>query len=78
MNQSGEFRYKNNNALYTGEVDELIPVDSEVIDYYVITYSFEATDSIVALTNIKVVGNFEFTIVEKNEETQDGPGSAEQ
>ena len=48
------------------------------MDYYVITYSFEATDSIVALTNIKVVGNFEFTIVEKNEETQDGPGSAEQ
>ena len=61
----------------TEEID-LTPVDSTEVDYYVITYSFEATDSIVALTNIKVVGNFEFTIVEKNEETQDGPGSAEQ
>lgn len=77
MNQSGEFRYKNNNAEYTGEVDELIPVDSEVIDYYIITYTFEATDSIVALTNIKVVGNFEFTIVEDNEEIQEGGGTGE-
>ncbi|MBQ4550839.1 MAG: discoidin domain-containing protein [Oscillospiraceae bacterium] len=77
MNQSGEFRYKNNNALYNGEVDELIPVDSEVIDYYIITYTFEATDSIVALTNIKVVGNFEFIIIEDNEETQEGGGTGE-
>ncbi|MBP3660790.1 MAG: discoidin domain-containing protein [Oscillospiraceae bacterium] len=77
MNESGEFRYRNNNELYTGE-DELTPVNTTEVDYYVITYTFEATESIVALTNIKVVGNFEFTIVEKNEETQDGPGTAEQ
>ena len=77
MNESGEFRYRNNNELYTGE-DELTPVNTTEVDYYVITYTFEATNSIVALTNIKVVGNFEFTIVEDNEETQEGGGSAEQ
>lgn len=76
MNESGEFRYRNNNELYTGE-DELTPINTTEVDYYVITYTFEATESIVALTNIKVVGNFEFTIVEKNEETQEGGGTAE-
>ena len=77
MDENGTFRNSETGEKYEGE-DKPTPVYTDEIDYYVITYSFEATDSIVALTNIKVVGNFEFTIVEKNEETQDGPGSAEQ
>ena len=36
-------------------------------EYYVVTYTFEATDSIVSLTNIKVVGNFVFTILENTD-----------
>ena len=32
--------------------------------YYVATYTFTATDSIVSLTNIKIVGNYDFVIVE--------------
>ena len=32
-------------------------------DYYVITYTFTASEGIVSLTNIKVVGNYEFTII---------------
>lgn len=32
--------------------------------YYVATYTFTATDSIVALTNIKVTGNYEFVLIE--------------
>ena len=32
-------------------------------EYNIVTYTFTATDSIVSLTNIKVVGSYEFTIV---------------
>ena len=38
--------------------------DEDGYEYYVVTYTFEAAESIVSLTNIKVVGQYEFTIVE--------------
>ena len=40
--------------------------------YHVITFTFKATESIVSLTNIKVVGSFEFAIVESPDEEIDG------
>lgn len=40
--------------------------------YYVVTYTFEAAESIVSLTNIKVVGNYEFLILEQFDEEVDG------
>ena len=43
------------------DIDQLRPL---MIQYYVVTYTFEAAESIVSLTNIKVVGQYEFTIVE--------------
>ncbi len=76
MDEEGNFWNSATGEKYEGE-DRPTPVYTDEIDYYIITYTFEATESIVALTNIKVVGNFEFTIVEKNEETQEGGGSAE-
>jgi hypothetical protein len=47
---------------------ELNPVDdlSKPL-YYVVTYTFEAVDNIVSLTNIKVVGSYEFTILENTD-----------
>lgn len=38
--------------------------DEDGNSYYVATYTFTATDKIVSLTNIKVVGNYEFTLIE--------------
>ena len=40
--------------------------------YHVITFTFKATESIVSLTNIKVVGSFEFAIIENPDEEVDG------
>ena len=44
-------------------------------EYHVVTYTFEATDKIVSLTNIKVVGNYTITIVEKENEDEEVPGT---
>lgn len=38
--------------------------DGTMQPYYVATFTFTATDKIVSLTNIKVTGNYEFTIVD--------------
>lgn len=46
--------------------------DEDGNKYYVVTYTFEAAESIVSLTNIKVVGQYEFTIVEDFDENVDG------
>ncbi|MBQ7099557.1 MAG: discoidin domain-containing protein [Oscillospiraceae bacterium] len=76
MDDEGNFWNSETGEKYEGE-DKPTPVYTDEIDYYIITYTFEATDSIVALTNIKVVGNFEFIIIEDNEETQEGGGTGE-
>lgn len=39
-------------------------------EYYVATYTFTATESIVSLTNIKVVGNYKFTLIENTDINQ--------
>ena len=59
----GEYYDYDTDAAYTG-TEEL---SEHMVSYYVVTYTFEATDSIVSLTNIKVVGNYEFTIVENTD-----------
>lgn len=59
----GEYYDYDTDAVYTG-TEEL---SKHMVSYYVVTYTFEATDKIVALTNIKVVGNYEFTIVENTD-----------
>ena len=46
--------------------------DADGNTYYVVTYTFEAAESIVSLTNIKVVGNYEFLILEQFDEEVDG------
>ena len=43
------------------DVEQLRPLK---IQYHVVTYTFEAAENIVSLTNIKVVGQHEFSIVE--------------
>ena len=50
----------------------VIETDEDGYEYYVVTYTFEAAESIVSLTNIKVVGQYEFTIVEDFDENVDG------
>ena len=44
-------------------------------EFNIVTYTFTATDSIVSLTNIKVVGNYEFTIVENTNTDVEVPGT---
>lgn len=55
---------------------ELTPVYDETAPYYFATYTFTATDSIVSLTNIKIVGNYEFSLVDNVDREVDG-GSGE-
>ena len=50
--------------------DLVTMTDEDGYEYYVVTYTFEATDKIVSLTNIKVVGNYEFTIIENTDINQ--------
>jgi hypothetical protein len=49
-------------------------VNEDGDSYYVVTYTFEvpaAAREVVSLTNIKVVGNHEFTLVyDQNEDTE--------
>ena len=47
--------------------------DEDGYEYYVVTYTFEAAESIVSLTNIKVVGQHEFSIVEDTNINVEGP-----
>ena len=47
--------------------------DEDGNEYYVVTYTFEAAESIVSLTNIKVVGQYEFSIVEDTNINVEGP-----
>lgn len=46
--------------------------DEDGNTYHVATYSFTATDKIVSLTNIKVVGNYEFVLIEDDDVVIDG------
>ena len=39
-------------------------VDADGQPYYVTTFTFTSVDSLVALTNIKVTGNYEFTVLD--------------
>lgn len=48
-------------------IGELTPVYDMNQPYYVVTYTFTATSGIVSLTNIKVVGTYEFTIIDPSE-----------
>ena len=52
------------------DIEELRPL---MMEYYVVTYTFEAAESIVSLTNIKVVGQHEFSIVEDTNINVEGP-----
>ena len=52
------------------DVEQLRPL---MMEYYVVTYTFEAAESIVSLTNIKVVGQYEFSIVEDTDINVEGP-----
>ena len=52
------------------DVEQLRPL---MMEYYVVTYTFEAAESIVSLTNIKVVGQYEFSIVEDTNINVEGP-----
>ena len=67
--EDGSFYYTKGNALVP-EDTELTPKDDPDQPYYVVTYTFEATDKIVSLTNIKVVGSHEFTIIENTDINQ--------
>lgn len=58
----------NGNYYFCDEEYEKVTVDENNLtllerEYNIVTYTFTATDSIVSLTNIKVVGSYEFTIV---------------
>ena len=53
------YYYENGNQANV-TLDDLTELMTE---YYVVTYTFTASDSIVSLTNIKVVGSYEFTII---------------
>ena len=68
MTEDGGFYYSENNPV--PEDTELTPKDDLSQPYFVVTYTFEATDKIVSLTNIKVVGSHEFTIVENTDINQ--------
>lgn len=67
--EDGNFYYTKGNALVP-EDTELTPKDDLNQPYFVVTYTFEATDKIVSLTNIKVVGSHEFTIIENTDINQ--------
>lgn len=71
--QVGQTTYELKNATdcyydITGlQTSVVTQTDEDGKSYYVATYTFTATDKIVSLTNIKVVGNYEFTLIENNE-----------
>ena len=66
----GQTTYELNNTVdcyydITGKQASVVTkTDEKGNTYYEATYTFTATDKIVSLTNIKVVGNYEFVIVE--------------
>lgn len=68
--QVGQTTYELKNATdcyydITGlQTSVVTQTDEDGKSYYVATYTFTATDKIVSLTNIKVVGNYEFTLIE--------------
>ena len=64
---------KDGNPVEVNE-DELNPVMEE---FYVVTYTFTATDSLVALTNIKVVGSHEFVIIKENNPNFNGSAGSD-
>lgn len=64
----GKYYDYDTDAVYTGTGE----LSEHMVSYYVVTYTFEATEKIVSLTNIKVVGNYEFTIVEDVDINIDG------
>ena len=68
LTEDGGYYYSENNNPVP-EDTELTPKDDLSQRYFVVTYTFEATENdttrgIVSLTNIKVVGSHEFTIVD--------------
>ena len=65
MTEDGGFYYSENNPV--PEDTKLTPKYDPTQPYFVVTYTFEATDKIVSLTNIKVVGSHEFTIIENTD-----------
>lgn len=66
----GQTTYELNNTVdcyydITGKQASVVTkTDEKGNTYYEATYTFTATDKIVSLTNIKVVGNYEFVIME--------------
>ena len=66
----GQTTYELNNTVdcyydITGKQASVVTkTDEDGYSYYEATYTFTATDKIVSLTNIKIVGNYEFVIVE--------------
>lgn len=68
MTEDGGFYYSENNPV--PEDTKLTPKYDPTQPYFVVTYTFEATDKIVSLTNIKVVGSHEFTIIENTDINQ--------
>ncbi len=77
LTEDGGFYYSENNTPVP-EDTELTPKDDLSQPYFVVTYTFEATDKIVSLTNIKVVGSHEFTIVEDTNIEVPGPDGEEE
>lgn len=74
---AGEVYYRADNGMYYDYDTDVAYTGTEelsehMVSYYVVTYTFEATEKIVSLTNIKVVGNYEFTIVEDVDINIDG------
>lgn len=63
--------YVDSGAL-VAEGTKLTPVDDPDQPYILVTYTFEAVDSIVSLTNIKIVGSYQFTILEDVDITDPG------
>lgn len=59
----GNLKYVSDDSA-VAEDAELTPVDDMNNPYYVATFTITATDKIVSLTNIKVTGNYVFTIVD--------------
>lgn len=59
----GDFKYVSDDSL-VAEDAVLTPVDDTTQPYYLATFTLTATDKIVSLTNIKVTGNYEFSIVD--------------
>ena len=50
-----------------------VKYDADGNEYYEVTYTITATDSIVSLTNIKVTGYYQFTIIDQDDVDVNGP-----